>query len=62
MSLQVDEIEDKLDRLVSMYEEDRKKQKIPSSAPRCPPCTPLPTSPSPPFAYVNHPNPWVYTN
>merc|ERR1711953_673959 len=56
---QVDEIEEKLDRLVAMYEEDRKR--IPQTTcntPHCPPCTPLPSSPSPPYGYINHPNPW----
>ena len=59
-SPKVDEIEEKLDRLISIYEEDRKKlAQIQPPTPRCPPCTPLPTSPSPPYAYVNHPAPWV---
>ena len=61
---QVDEIEEKLDRLISMYEDDRKRMATLSS-PRCPPCTPLPSSPSPPYAFINHPqNPWVcfYSN
>ena len=58
---QVDEIEEKLDRLISLYEEDRKRTATMSCpTPRCPPCTPLPSSPSPPYAFVNHPaNAWV---
>ncbi len=47
---QVDEIEEKLDRLVCLYEEDRKKfAHLPFASPHCPPCTPLAHSPSPPF-------------
>ena len=50
----VDDIEDKLDRLIGLYEEDRKRfAQIPFGSPHCPPCTPLAGSPSPP--YVNPP-------
>ena len=49
---QVDDIEEKLDRLITLYEEDRKR--FPSmtfASPHCPPCTPtVASSPSPPFA------------
>ena len=47
---QVDDIEDKLDRLIGLYEEDRKRfAQIPFGSPHCPPCTPLAGSPSPPY-------------
>lgn len=58
---QVDEIEEKLDRLITLYEDDRKHR----ASPHCPPCTPMRTSPStsPPYPYVNHPNSgWVCGN
>ncbi|XP_059086603.1 potassium voltage-gated channel subfamily KQT member 1-like isoform X12 [Tigriopus californicus] len=47
---QVDDIEEKLERLITMYEEDRKRiQNQSYSSPQCPPCTPMATSPSPPY-------------
>ncbi|XP_071743452.1 potassium voltage-gated channel subfamily KQT member 1 isoform X44 [Lepeophtheirus salmonis] len=50
---QVDDIEDKLERLIQMYEDDRKKfAQIPYASPHAPPCTPCPSSPSPPFQHM----------
>lgn len=47
---QVDDIEEKLERLLGMYEEDRKRFAMLSFAsPHCPPCTPMASSPSPPY-------------
>nr|XP_040564991.1 uncharacterized protein LOC121114935 isoform X5 [Lepeophtheirus salmonis] len=49
----VDDIEDKLERLIQMYEDDRKKfAQIPYASPHAPPCTPCPSSPSPPFQHM----------
>ena len=60
---QVDDIEDKLDRFIQMYEEDRKRfATLPFGSPLCPPCSPMPSSPSPPYAAfqahlpINHPS------
>lgn len=47
---QVDDIEEKLDRLISLYDEDRKRfAALPFASPHCPPCTPMASSPSPPY-------------
>jgi len=45
-----------------MYEEDRKRfSALPFGSPLCPPCSPMPSSPSPPFSTfqalpINHPS------
>ncbi len=45
----MDDIEEKLERLLTLYEEDRKRfSMLPFASPHCPPCTPLASSPSPP--------------
>jgi hypothetical protein len=64
---QVDDIEDKLDRFLQMYEEDRKRfSTLSFGSPLCPPCSPMPSSPSPPYSTfhahpINHP-PMVKTH
>ena len=46
----MDDIEEKLERLIGLYEEDRKRfAALPFASPHCPPCTPMASSPSPPY-------------